>query len=105
MEEKGKGANRVDFLVCNNPLDGKWTVLPLIRPQDIREARRIRHLFSGKLETEVITSPPFSRRKESILLKAQLVRMYYCTKIIPYGKYKLPEGENIDDEMREVNFL
>lgn len=30
--------------------------------------------------------------------------MLYCTKIYPYGKYKLPEGENVDDEMREVNF-
>ena len=31
MEEKGKGANKLDFLVCNSPFD-KWTVLPLVSP-------------------------------------------------------------------------
>ncbi len=31
MEEKGKGANRVDFLVCNSVFD-PWVMLPLVSP-------------------------------------------------------------------------
>ena len=52
MEERGKGVNRVDFFVCNDVFD-KWVKLPLISAQDIREARRIKHIFSGDLEHEI----------------------------------------------------
>jgi len=44
--------------------------LPLVSARDIREARRIKHIFTGDLEAIVVKSPSFSSKFESILLKA-----------------------------------
>jgi len=92
----------VEFFVCNDVFE-EWTKLPLISARDIREARRIKHIFTGDLETIVVKSPSFSSKFESILLKAQLVRIFYCTKIEPSGKYKI--SPDADEESYKNNWF
>jgi hypothetical protein len=52
-----------------NDVFSDWTELPLISPRDIREARRIKHIFTGKLNSKIYSSPPYSK-PEKYLLKA-----------------------------------
>ncbi len=56
MEERGKGVNRVDFLVTNNVFN-PWVRLPLISSKDIRESRRMKYIFTGNLNHEIDSSP------------------------------------------------
>jgi len=58
VEPKGTGVNKFTFFVTNDVFF-EWTELPVITPKHIREARRIKHIFSGDLETKIQTSPPF----------------------------------------------
>ncbi len=67
-EPKGTGINKQAFFVTNDVF-ADWVELPVIKPQHLRESRRIRHLFTGELDAPVHTSPPFFG-KERDLLKA-----------------------------------
>ncbi|EPY26402.1 flagellar radial spoke component [Angomonas deanei] len=52
------GCNRLSFWVTSHP-SSQWVLLPDVTPQQICAARHIRRLFSGDLEAEVVSSPPF----------------------------------------------
>ena len=80
-EPMGTGVNKQDFWVTNNVFSD-WARLPTISPRDIRESRRIKHIFTGDLSAKIYSSPPFSN-SEAHLLKAMLSRMHISTALFP----------------------
>jgi hypothetical protein len=80
-EPMGTGVNKQDFWVTNDVFSA-WKRLPTISPRDIRESRRIKHIFTGNLDAKIYSSPPFSN-SEAHLLKAQLARMHISTNLFP----------------------
>jgi hypothetical protein len=68
VEPRGTGLNKFVYWATNSPVQG-WTQLPDIRPQDILNARGIRHTFSGDLDSSINTCP-FYHDKEKQYLRA-----------------------------------
>ena len=54
------------FWVTNNLLND-WIQLPDCRPHDIKQARLIKHVFSGDLNAEVDTNPNFIGKERHFL--------------------------------------
>jgi len=50
----------------------------------------IKHVFTGNVNAEVKTNPPFPGR-ERHYLRAQLARIFHGTTIIPKGIYEFDE--------------
>lgn len=96
-EPKGEGANTYTFWVTHDVL-GEWHELPLVTPQQIRAARQIKYIFTGDLNSEVKSYPPFPG-KEKHLLKAQIVRISCAAVLAPKGLYKTQE-----EKPREIEF-
>ena len=96
MEPRGKGVNELVFWVTSNLLHD-WVQLPDCRPEHIKQARQIKHVFTGNLNAEVDTNPHFSG-KERHLLRATLARIFHATAITPKGLFA------IDEETNEVKF-
>jgi hypothetical protein len=69
VEPRGTGVNRLNYWVTTDVLSGEWTELPLLYPHHIITARKIRYVFTGNLEADVISNPYFFG-KEKHLLKA-----------------------------------
>ena len=95
-EARGKGVNETVFWVTDNLLND-WIQLPDCSPQNIQQARKIKHIFTGDLNAEVDTNPAFTG-KERHLLRATLARIFHATAIVPKGLFM------IDDETNEVKF-
>ena len=87
------------FWVTNNLLND-WIQLPDCRPQDIRQARLIKHVFSGDLNAEVDTNPNFVG-KERHFLRATLARIFHGTAIVPKGMLNPPDEENPEVKFAE----
>lgn len=68
----------------------KWEKLPDLQPKHIETARRVKVLFSGDLERDIICNP-FFFGKEKHLLRAQIARIAHSTVLVPAGSYKLNE--------------
>lgn len=68
MEEKGTGVNKYSYYVTNSPF-GVWKRLPDLTPSHIEAARKVKVLFSGDLERDIICNP-FFFGKEKHLLRA-----------------------------------
>ena len=96
IEARGKGVNETVFWVTDNLLND-WVQLPDCRPQDIKTARRIKHIFTGDLNADVESNPQFVG-KERHLLRAQLARIFHATAIVPAGLFAE------DEETKEVKF-
>jgi radial spoke head protein 4A len=62
--------------------------LPLITPQQMVIARKIKYTFTGDLERDVFSNPFFSG-KESHLLKCQIVRINYTCNLVPRTMYNV----------------
>lgn len=75
-----------------NDLCGAWTKLPDLRPRELRAARQIRKLFSGKLDAKVITHPYFDGTEAS-LLRAQIALISADTVLGIKGMYLPGEDE------------
>lgn len=95
-EPRGKGVNESVFWVTDNLLND-WLQLPDCRPIHIKQARLIKHIFTGNLNADVDTNPAFSG-KERHLLRATLARIFHATQIVPKGLLVT------DDETQEVKF-
>ncbi|KAL4493537.1 hypothetical protein ABPG72_007545 [Tetrahymena utriculariae] len=94
-EKKGEGANFYTFWVTHDVL-GEWMELPLVTPQQIVAARQIKYVFTGDLNSNVKSYPPFNG-KEKHLLKAQIVRISCACVLSPKGLYQAlddPEKPN-----------
>lgn len=68
MEPKGSGVNKFTYWATNSPISA-WTQLPDLRPSDILNARSIRCLFTGDLESSIYTNPYYFE-KEKVYLRA-----------------------------------
>ena len=91
-EKRGEGINYYTFWVANNLISAEWIELPLITPEHVKVARKIKKYFTGHLESQVFASPKFAGL-EKHYLKAQLVRMTSSLEIVPKGIFK-PNDDN-----------
>jgi hypothetical protein len=91
-EKRGEGVNYHTFWVTNNLIEAEWIELPLITPEHIKTARKIKKYFSGRLEKPLSCEPLFNG-VEKYYLKAQLVRMTSSLEIVPKGIFK-PNDDN-----------
>ncbi|XP_046996788.1 radial spoke head protein 4 homolog A [Schistocerca americana] len=96
-EKIGEGTNQKVYFVCNRPGE-EWIELPNVTPQQITAARQIRRYFTGNLDTEIFTYPPFPG-KEINYLRAQIARISAGTQISPLGFYNF--GEDEEEEVEE----
>eukprot|EP00794_Sanderia_malayensis_P020102 gene20102-22073_t len=95
-DEYGTGCNSKVYFVCNEA--GKsWNRLPPVTPQQIVTARQIKKFFTGRLDAEVISYPPFPGN-EANYLRAQIARISAATHISPQGYYIFEESEDDEDE-------
>lgn len=102
MEPKGQGVNKFTYWATNSAIS-TWTQLPDLRPSDILNARAIRCLFTGDLESSIYTNP-FYFEKEKVYLRAQIARINQSTQLTAKGIYKLdPENprEVVDNKAEE----
>lgn len=81
--------NKYTYYVTSNPFS-KWVKLPDLQPKHIETSRRVKVLFSGDLERDIICNP-FFYGKEKHLLRAQIARITHSTALVPAGSYKLNE--------------
>ena len=81
--------NKYTYFVANSPFS-PWKRLPDLAPSHIETARKIKVLFSGDLERDIICNP-FFFGKEKHLLRAQIARISHSTALVPAGSYKLNE--------------
>lgn len=70
------------YWVTTDLLSGDWKELPLVNPDQINISRKIKYLFTGNLEQDIITNPYF-HGKEKHLLKCQIVRINYSCTLVP----------------------
>lgn len=99
-EKEGDGINKMIYFVSTNILDPEgWTKLEPIGPDHVKEARRIRYLFTGDLNNKINTYPKFNGL-EKHYLKAQIVRISHSTTIIADKMWKIDDG---DEELGDMN--
>ena len=65
-EARGTGVNKSTYWVCTDLL-GVWSELPLISPQHVQIARRIKYIFTGDLEKKVVSNPDFGGSEKHLL--------------------------------------
>lgn len=95
-EANRTGANKFVYFVCNQPGQA-WTKLPPVTPAQIVASRKIKKIFTGNLEANVVSYPPFPGN-ESNYLRAQIARISAATQISPLGYYQFDDEEEDDDE-------
>ncbi|KAM9676167.1 radial spoke head protein 4 homolog A [Dama dama] len=95
-EESRTGANKYVYFVCNEP-GRPWVKLPAVTPAQIVIARKIKKFFTGRLDTPIISYPPFPGN-ESNYLRAQIARISAGTHVSPLGFYHFGEEEGEEEE-------
>ncbi|XP_057595518.1 radial spoke head protein 4 homolog A isoform X2 [Hippopotamus amphibius kiboko] len=95
-EESRTGANKYVYFVCNEP-GRPWMKLPTVTPAQIVIARKIKKFFTGRLDTPIISYPPFPGN-ESNYLRAQIARISAGTHVSPLGFYHFGEEEGEEEE-------
>ncbi|XP_073994518.1 radial spoke head protein 6 homolog A-like [Rhodnius prolixus] len=100
-ERLGTGLNKKIYYVSNEPSSG-YVRLPDVTPVQIVKARQIKRFFTGILDQEISTDPPFPGN-ESNYLRAQIARISAGTQISPLGFYSFDFGEAgyEDEEVEE----
>lgn len=96
QEDKGTGVNKYTYFVATGCFS-KWQKLPDLSPAKIAAARKIKVLFTGDLERDIITNP-FFFGKEKHFLRAQIARIAHSTMLAPKGQHKLNEENDRDIE-------
>ena len=59
-EKRGEGVNYYSFWVSNNILLDQWTELPLVTPEQVKNARKIKKNFTGDLHRPIVSYPLFA---------------------------------------------
>lgn len=95
-EESRTGANKYVYFVCNEP-GRPWVKLPGVTPAQIVIARKIKKFFTGRLDTPIVSYPPFPGN-ESNYLRAQIARISAGTQVSPLGFYHFGEEEEGEEE-------
>lgn len=100
-EAIGTGANKCVYYVCKEP-GLPWVKLPSVSPAQITAARQIRKFFTGRLDTPVLSYPPFPGN-EANYLRAQIARISAGTQVSPQGFFQAgeEEGEEEDEAPRD----
>lgn len=95
-EPAGVGLNRKVYFVCNQP-GTPWLRLPHVTPAQIQAARHIRKFFSGDLDNQLRTFPPFPGTERNYL-RAQIARISAATHVSPIGVFKFDEEGEEEEE-------
>lgn len=66
VEARGTGVNKFTYF-CTNNLLTDWIELPLVYPEHIMAAKKIKYIFTGDLEANVITNPFFPGKEKNLL--------------------------------------
>jgi radial spoke head protein 4A len=66
VEPKGEGVNTYTYYVTHDVLLD-WFELPLVTPEQIIKAREIKHIFTGDLNAELDTYPPYPGKEKHFL--------------------------------------
>ncbi|XP_011496559.1 PREDICTED: radial spoke head protein 6 homolog A [Ceratosolen solmsi marchali] len=99
-EKLGTGANAKIYYVCNSPGIDNWIELPSVTPQQIVVARQTIYIFTGNLESEIHTFPPFPGNEKNYL-RAQIARIGAATHVSPIGYFEFDNGIERDDNEEE----
>lgn len=67
-----------------------WIQLPDVAPEQIIVSRLLKHVFTGSLNANIDSCPPFPG-KERHLLRAQLARIQHASEIVPKGLFEIDE--------------
>ncbi|KAL8446976.1 hypothetical protein Emed_004733 [Eimeria media] len=89
MDRRGTGANTFTYFVLQEN-GTKWALLPDVLPCHIATARKIKKLFTGNLDRQVISFPWFPGR-ERHLLRAMIAIISSETVLCPAGLLQAPE--------------
>ncbi len=92
VEKRGEGTNQYVYWVSDSVLLD-WIQLPEVKPEHIKVAKQIKHVFSGNLMADIDTNPPFPG-KERHYLRAQIARITHATLLIPKGLLEFDEEIN-----------
>lgn len=95
VEPRGTGVNKNVYWVTDS-VTGEWVELPDATPETIDVARKVKRLFTGQVEAEVVTNPHFAGREKD-LLRAQIARIAQTTSVVPCGLFRVQE-----DSEREI---
>ncbi|XP_059196463.1 radial spoke head protein 6 homolog A [Centropristis striata] len=95
-EDLGTGANKYVYYVCKEP-GLPWVKLPSVSPAQITVARQIRKFFTGRLDTPVVSYPPFPGN-EANYLRAQIARISAGTQVSPQGFFQAGEEEGDEED-------
>ncbi|KAK2815991.1 hypothetical protein Q5P01_026458 [Channa striata] len=99
----GKGANKYVYFVCKEP-GLPWVKLPSVTPAQITVARQMRKFFTGRLDTPIVSYPPFPGN-EANYLRAQIARISAGTQVSPQGLFQAVEEEgDEEDEAQQDNY-
>uniref|UniRef100_A0A3Q3EPQ0 Radial spoke head component 4A n=1 Tax=Kryptolebias marmoratus TaxID=37003 RepID=A0A3Q3EPQ0_KRYMA len=102
-EAIGTGANKYVYYVCSEP-GLPWVKLPSVSPAQISAARQIKKFFTGRLNHQLLTYPPFPGN-EANYLRAQIARISAGTQVSPHGFYQILEEEGDEsDEPSQVSY-
>ncbi|XP_023246809.1 radial spoke head protein 6 homolog A [Copidosoma floridanum] len=99
-EKLGTGLNAKVYFVCNAPGLDDWVELPQVLPEQIVLARQIVHAFTGELEADIHTFPPFPGCEKNYL-RAQIARIGAATQVSPIGYYAPADEEGEEEDGRE----
>ncbi len=91
MEPRGSGVNKFTYFATNDLLS-EWQELPLATPEFLQLARQIKVLFTGDLNSKVISNPHFPG-EEKDLLRAQIARISFNCSLVPAGIFKVNEDD------------
>jgi len=100
VEPRGQGANRCIYWVTKGGFD-PWVRLPHARASQIRAARSIKHMMSGDLSSEVISTPWFPGGEEQ-LLRAQIARITSTCTLAPKGYFEADDEAPVKNTIRMV---
>ncbi|XP_026201856.1 radial spoke head protein 6 homolog A isoform X2 [Anabas testudineus] len=95
-EAIGTGANKFVYYVCKEP-GLPWVKLPSVTPTQITVARQIRKFFTGRLDSPVVSYPPFPGN-EANYLRAQIARISAGTQVSPQGFFQAGEEEGDEED-------
>jgi len=84
-KEIKSGINKYVYYVCNY-VGGPWYKLADVIPEKLQLSRKIRKYFTGDLNHEIISYPPF-QGSEAQYLRCQIARISAATTICPTGYY------------------
>jgi radial spoke head protein 4A len=95
-KEIKSGINKYMYYVCNN-VGGPWYKLADVIPEKLQISRKIRKYFTGDLNHEIISYPPFDGT-EAQYLRCQIARISAGTAICPTGYYVFDTEDGEPDE-------